>query len=172
MTDEIATCPRCGTRHKADGSDTAGEWKPIRVAEALCNICAIGEHRARLYTEGKGTRWLIIGGKYMSPEAPVALGEADPRPNTPSNWKGCSGAKMHFQRDGCEPQTTYSMWHGGHVDKYMRDRMPDNGRWLTDADAAQAIEARRAETQGGSVHESAVAEGHAPTTPPKGTHHG
>lgn len=27
---------------------------------------------------------------------------------------------------------------------------------------AEAIEARRAETQGGSVHESAVAEGHAP----------
>jgi len=135
----MATCPRCDTRHKADGSDTAGEWKPIRIAEGLCNIYAIGEHRARIYAAGEGIRWLIIDGKMLSPEAPVALGQPDPRPNTPSNWKGCSGARCDFQRNGSEPQTTCSMWHGGAVDSFCRDRMPDNGRWISREEAVAIL---------------------------------
>ena len=163
----MVTCPRCGTQHKADASDTSGEWKPIRIAEGLCNICAIGEHRARVYAAGEGTRWLIIDGKMMSPEAAVPLGEPDPRPNRPSSWKGCSGARWDFQRDGHPPETTYSMWHGGSVDSYCRDRMPDNGRLLTKDEVASAIEARRAETEGlGAQHESAVPQ--ADAQPPVG----
>lgn len=139
----MVSCPRCGSRHKADASDTAGEWKPIRIAEGFCNICAIGEHRARIYAAGRGVRWLIVNGKMMSPEAPVALGAPDPQPSKPSNWKGCSGSRWDFQRDGCEPQTTYSMWHGGEVDQFCRERMPDNGRLLTKDEVASAMSVRQ-----------------------------
>lgn len=135
-------CRLCGTLHLADASNTGGSWKQIRIDENLCDICAIGEERARNYAAGRGPKWLIAGGKLYSPEAPVPLGASDPQPNKPSNWKGCSGAVWHFQRDGGEPQTTYSMWVGGTVSAHMKDRMPDNGRLLKGEELEAALAAR------------------------------
>jgi len=74
------------------------------------------------------------------------LGQPDPQPGTPSDWKGFGGARFDFQRDGEEPQTTYSMWHGGTVREQQKERMPDNGRFLTREEVAQRIEARSDET--------------------------
>jgi hypothetical protein len=142
-----SACRLCGTAHRADGSDTAGSWKQIRIDENLCDICAIGEERARNFVAGKGTKWLIVGGKLHSPEAPVWLGEPDPQPGKPSNWKGCSGARWDFQRFGEEPQTTYSMWIGGTVQAHMRDRMPDNGRFLSREEVEAILESRRRHLQ-------------------------
>ena len=133
------SCPLCGKVHLADASDTGGSWKQIRIDTGYCNICAIGEELARDYAAGKGPKWLISNGKLYSPEAPVPLGAPDPQPRKPSNWKGCSGARWDFQRDGDKPQTTYSMWIGGDVSPHMADRMPDNGRLLAEQEVRQLL---------------------------------
>ena len=125
-------CRQCGTMHLADASETAGSWKQIRLDENLCDICAIGEERARIYADGRGPKWLIVNGKYYATSEAVPLGSPDPRPNAPSWDKGFGGARWDFQRlDGSEPQTTYSLWHGGTVTEWMRERMPDNARFLS-----------------------------------------
>jgi hypothetical protein len=56
---------------------------------------------------------------------------------------------------------TASAWDGNHQLALM-DALGEAIEGLDDANIAQVIEAQRAETQGGSVHESAVANGDAP----------
>lgn len=132
-------CARCGKETLADASNTSGSWKPIRLELGICDICAIGEERARAYAAGKGTRWLIIDGHMYSPSAhdTVPLGKPDPRPRTP--MRGMAGRRFDFERfDGSPPVSCYSLWSGGEVDPWARDRMPDNGRFLNGATKARA----------------------------------
>lgn len=133
---EIVKCPLCGTEHMADASDTMGAWKQIRLDTGYCNICSIGEHRARLHASGAEMWNVIVDGKYYSTSESVPLGDPDPRPRAPSWDKGFGGARWDYQPlDGSPPRTTYSLWHGGTVASYMRDRMPDTARFLTRAEA-------------------------------------
>lgn len=137
----LVACPLCGTKHLADASDTVGSWKQLRIDTGYCNICAIGEERARGHAKG-GKLWnVIVKGSYYSTSEIVPLGAPDPRPN--AGWKGFGGARWDIQwLDGSEPKTTYSLWHGGTVDAHMKDRMPDNARFLTRAETDAILTAQ------------------------------
>lgn len=121
-------CARCGDAQKADASDTGGSWKAIRLDHGLCDGCAIWEERAREYERG-GTNWLIVDGSMYSPAQVVPFGEIDPTPG--ASFRGFGGRRFDYQRfDEDTPRSSYSMWHGGEVREAVRDRMPDNARWV------------------------------------------
>lgn len=124
-------CTRCGDAQKADASDTAGSWKPIRLDLGLCDGCAIWEERARQYEKG-GTDWLIVEGSMYTPHQVVEYGAPDPSPGAYA--RGFGGQRFDYQRfDSDTPLSAFSMWHGGEIREYVRDRMPDNARWVPKA---------------------------------------
>lgn len=132
-------CPRCDAATKADASDTGGSWKVIRVELGLCDICAIREERAREYAAGKSKNTLIIGAYTYSADRSncVPLGEKDPHPFQQN--RGMAGRRFDIERlDGSPPFSCFSLWAGGEVDGYSRDRMPDNARFLNGAERADA----------------------------------
>lgn len=134
-------CPRCGAATKPDASDTSGSWKPIRLELGLCNICAIREERAREYVSGKAKDTLIIDGYTYGADRRncVPLGNKDPHPG--AQFRGMAGRRFDIERfDGSPPFSCYSLWAGGAVDEWSRDRMPDNARFLNGARRSQVGE--------------------------------
>lgn len=133
-----ARCPRCGAANNVEAKYRPGVTVDIRDELGICYICAIREERAREYAAGKSKRTLIINGYTYAadPANSVPLGNPDPHPRT--SMRGMAGRRFDIERfDGTPPFSCYSLWAGGEVDEWSRDRMPDNARFLNGAERAQ-----------------------------------
>ncbi|MDF2382447.1 hypothetical protein JMG10_13275 [Nostoc ellipsosporum NOK] len=132
-------CPRCNAANDGARNYREGRTRDICEELGVCYVCAIREERARDYAAGKAKNTLIIDGYTYSADRAnsVPLGNPDPRPGTP--MRGMAGRRFDIERfDGTPPFSCYSLWAGGPVDEWSRERMPDNARFLNGAKRVNA----------------------------------
>lgn len=132
-------CPRCADAFNPDAKYIASRTDDIRGELGICYCCAIREERARDYAAGKSKRTLVIDGYTYSADSgnSVPLGQPDPQPR--ATMRGMAGRRFDIERlDGTPPFSCYSLWAGGEVDQWSKDRMPDNARFLNGARRANA----------------------------------
>lgn len=134
-------CPRCGEAGNGPDSYRQSETTAIMAELGICFCCSVREETARNYVANKSPGLLIINGATYSadPRNTVPLGAPDPHPR--AQMRGMAGRRFDFELlDGSPPKSCYSLWYGSEVDKWCRDRMPDNARFLNGAERVQVGE--------------------------------
>lgn len=132
-------CSRCGDVAEPSNGYRQSRITDLMTEHRICFGCAHGEEQAENYAAGRTPGLLIIGGAIYSADKRqcVPLGNADPSPT--ARWRGMAGRRFDIERlDGSAPFSCYSLWYGRTVDPAMRDRMPDNARFLHGAERTQA----------------------------------
>lgn len=111
---ETLVCKECGAREKLHWD---GPTNKRLKEKQRCFTC---DHFLRLLEEWPTKSLRIDGGHYI-------VG-----PETPSNktFRGFGGQCFRIERFTGERIVTTNLWHQGTIPEHLRERMPDNARFV------------------------------------------